>query len=233
MLCPGSRSYKQLRPLVYRECDVVIICRARGGDNDTNNNTENTAKVAAEWDGGGSVEDWIRETAPLPAVVAVTKCDGGAGAGQGAGTSCSARTGRQVAAVFQECLLRLAAASSMARPPLARPRSLQLSVPSGGQVVVRRQEAAAPAGVRPSRLYRHSGLLTSPCAPPTLKPVAIPLSPSAEAARSPCSPASSLLSPSSVCSPASELSFSSSVDTETSTSGARARARHGHRCKVM
>ena len=227
MLCPGSRSYKQLRPLVYRECDVVIICRARGGDHDNNNNTENTA---AELDGGASVEDWIRETAPLPAVVAVTKCDvtagAGQGAGQGAGTRCSARTGRQVAAVFQECLLRLAASSSTARPPLARPRSLQLRVGGGGQVVVRRQEAAAPAGVRPSRLYRHSGLLTSPCAPPTLKPVAIPLSPS-------CSPASSLLSPSSVWSPTSELSFSSSVDTETSTSGARARARHRHRCKVM
>ena len=93
--CPG---YRQLLPLVFKECDVVLVCNS-----------------FAEGEEG----DWDTKLTNLPRLSIITKQDQPSFRHK-AGLPTSAKTGQNVEEVFLLCL-------EMASK-VTRPRSLQLSL---------------------------------------------------------------------------------------------------------
>jgi len=187
----GSASYSSLRPLVYRDCSVVVICYSGG--------LERVKYWAEE----------IRESTTAPLVLVHTKNDEDAeedtesiseAIGAVDNVSTSAKTGENVEKVFKLCI---SAAASTVKSNLSvnnkkdkpkRPNSLSVAplIPACGNsnvvspgsssvispthsLIPRRPLSSLSAQVLPSRLYRRSSARLSIHS--KLTPVPIPLSP--------------------------------------------------------
>jgi len=210
----GSLSYKQLRPLVYKECDVALICSEAI---DSNNNTDQD-----------DIKDWFTEidVFNLLSVIVETKSDLIDPLNM-TNTSTSSLLNTNVHDVFDLCYHKFSLGPKS--QVINRPETLKLC--SNPKYVVKRQSHVIVSSVKPSRLYRHSGYFNDN---PRLIPVSIPLSPTSESTGSICSPVSSMMSPT----PSSLFNFTSSNDV-----GSRVDSNNDYRpykyidkktkCKVM
>ena len=156
----GSLSYKQLRPLVYKECDVALICSEAI---DSNNNTDQD-----------DIKDWFTEidVFNLLSVIVETKSDLIDPLNM-TNTSTSSLLNTNVHDVFDLCYHKFSLGPKS--QVINRPETLKLC--SNPKYVVKRQSHVIVSSVKPSRLYRHSGYFNDN---PRLIPVSIPLSPTSE-----------------------------------------------------